>query len=41
MGQSWGSGSTKHHSMGMPATKLQPVAIVALTVPLNYNDVHL
>jgi hypothetical protein len=37
MGRSWGSGSTKHHSIGMPATKLQPVAIV---VPLNYNDVH-
>ena len=30
----------KHQSMGLPATKLQPVAIVALTVPLNYNDVH-
>ena len=27
-------------SVKMPATKLQPVAIVVLTVPLNYNDVH-
>ena len=30
----------KHHSMAMPPTKRKPVAIVAMTIPLNYNEAH-